>query len=199
MVFVFGLAIILATFAFVAYPLIKASRRDNFIEDEMEDELQFKKEATYSALKELEFDYALGNLSKEDHHDLEERYKEKAITILKDMDGLETRSAGRKTPDMVDLDDMEKEILIARGGKAIDVEAEIRIARGKKGLKPSHVAEIPPEEKILGTCPSCKKKVSSAAKFCSSCGAALSTACPSCGKPAKKGTKFCSECGAKLN
>lgn len=194
MVFVFGLAIILATFAFVAYPLISPSKKDVLIEDEMESELQFKKDSTYSALKELEFDYALGNLSPEDHRDLEERYKDKAIKILKDMDALETKTTSRKAPDLSALDDIEREILMARGRQGIDLEDEIMAARGKKEAGVSRPVESPQE-----TCPYCNRKVSSTAKYCSSCGIALSISCPSCGKSAKKGDKFCPECGAKLS
>ncbi len=195
MIFFIGLLTIFAAFAFVAYPLIKPSPKDEVMEDELESELQFKKESTFSAIKELEFDYALGNLSPEDHRDLEDRYKEKAIKIMKDMDGLETEVTGRKAPQVAELDDMEREILMARGkGGARDLEDEIRAARGKKAVAVSR-----PFEPLLEVCPSCNKKVSSVAKFCSSCGAALSLACPSCGKPVKRGTKFCSECGAKLN
>lgn len=192
MVFVFGLAIIIVTFAYVAYPLI-SPRKDEIIEDEPENEFQFKKDATYSALKELEFDYALGNLSPEDHHDLEDRYKEKAIRILKDMDELEAKASKIKLVDVSTLDDIEREILVARTGKPTDLEDEIKAARGKKETRISHPVE--PQE----ICPSCNQKVSGRAKFCSFCGAALSSVCPSCGKQVKKGNKFCSDCGAKLS
>lgn len=194
MAFIFGLAIIFAAFAFVAYPLISPSRKNALIKDEMESELQFKKDSTYSALKELEFDYEIGNLSPEDHRNLEERYKEKAIKILKDMDKLGKKSIDREASDKADIDDIEKEILKARGGEAGDIEEEIMAVRGKKGGGISRPGELPQM-----ACPSCNRKVSGTAKFCSSCGASLSLACPSCGKAVRKGNKFCSECGAKVN
>jgi hypothetical protein len=40
-------------------------------------------------LKELEFDFQSGTLTKEDYRDLEARYKRKAISILRDIEGLE--------------------------------------------------------------------------------------------------------------
>src|SRR3990167_1347388 len=125
MLFIFGIVVIFAALAFVAYPLIKTSRQGAVIEDELESELQRKKESTYSALKELEFDYELGNLSPEDHRDLEERYKEKAVKILKDMDAAGEKTTGRKAPDLSDADDIEREILMARGRKQIDIKDDI--------------------------------------------------------------------------
>ncbi len=44
-------------------------------------------------LKELEFDYKSGTLSQEDYSDLEARYKTKAISILKKLDGLQEDSS----------------------------------------------------------------------------------------------------------
>lgn len=193
MVFLFGLLIFFAAFAFVAYPLVVARRQESVLEDELESELQFKKESTYSALKELEFDYALGNLSPEDHRDLEDRYKEKAINILKELDGLEVKPSANGVSSAADVDDLEKEIFLARKGKQDGLEDEIKAAR--KSRRPEAIHR---EESALVTCPTCNRQAASTARFCPSCGAALSLSCPSCKKPVKKGEKFCSGCGAKL-
>jgi len=47
-------------------------------------------------------------------------------------------------------------------------------------------------------CQSCSKPVSAGARFCQECGARLSAVCPSCSKPVAADAKFCAECGAKL-
>ena len=116
MVLLFSLILIAATIAFVAYPLVSRSGKEALVEDEPENELQIKKASTYSAIKELEFDYELGNLSPSDHQDLEEKYKEKAIGILKDIDNLGSRASAKKmrNRNIAKVDDIEKEILAAR-------------------------------------------------------------------------------------
>ena len=91
------------TFAFVVYPFFK--RRPStlsFIEDEREQELHLKRDTAYSMLKEMEFDFQSGILTEEDYHELEARYKEKAISILKALDSL-------KEDDRVE-DEIEKQV-----------------------------------------------------------------------------------------
>ncbi|MFC1943218.1 zinc-ribbon domain-containing protein [Chloroflexota bacterium] len=79
------------TFAFVTYPLLKQRRRSvDSGEDEKSRELHSKRDTTYSMLKELEFDFQSGILTEEDYRDLEARYKSKAISILRNIDGLES-------------------------------------------------------------------------------------------------------------
>jgi hypothetical protein len=78
------------TFAFVAYPLFRQRRRStNPAVDGKLGELLSSRDTAYSMLKELEFDLQSGILSKEDYQELEARYKSKAISVLKGIDGLE--------------------------------------------------------------------------------------------------------------
>ncbi|HEY81905.1 MAG TPA: zinc-ribbon domain-containing protein [Dehalococcoidia bacterium] len=78
------------TFAFIVYPLLKSRQRpQGTAQDERLQELQFRRDATYSMLKELEFDYQSGILSDEDYRELEAKYKQKGISILKSIDALE--------------------------------------------------------------------------------------------------------------
>ena len=79
------------TFAFITYPFLRnkpVPLATDSVEDSKLHELNSKKETTYSMLKELEFDRQSGLLTEEDYKDLETRYKGKAISILKDIDGL---------------------------------------------------------------------------------------------------------------
>ncbi|MEI2692343.1 MAG: zinc ribbon domain-containing protein [Anaerolineae bacterium] len=59
--------------------------------------------------------------------------------------------------------------------------------------QPGHTAEP------AAVCPRCGRTVAPEARFCASCGAALTTiACPSCGSRARVGARFCVSCGAAL-
>jgi uncharacterized Zn finger protein (UPF0148 family) len=64
--------------------------------------------------------------------------------------------------------------------------------------------ERPPPSEVR--CPSCGAVSRPGAKFCGSCGAALSppragppaATCPSCGAPLRPGAKFCGSCGTRV-
>ncbi len=82
-----GLLLAVLTFIFVAYPLLKPrSRSVDSMEDEKLRELHARRDTIYSMLKELEFDFQSGILTEDDYRELEARYKEKAISILKEID-----------------------------------------------------------------------------------------------------------------
>jgi hypothetical protein len=48
------------------------------------------------------------------------------------------------------------------------------------------------------TCPSCQTANPDGAKFCMSCGAALSNACPECSTELPEGARFCYQCGHQM-
>ena len=105
-----GMVLTILSFAFITYPLLKQKTRPaDSAEDEGLRELQSRRDTTYSMLKELEFDYQSGILTEEDYHDLETRYKDKAISILKDID-----NSG--AVDEVE-DEIEKQVKKLRRGK----------------------------------------------------------------------------------
>ncbi len=97
-------------FVFIVYPLFKQrSRSVASTQDEKLQELHSKRDTTYSMLKELEFDFQSGILTDEDYHDLETRYKRKAISILRDTDALENDTGVEE--------EMEKQVLELRRGE----------------------------------------------------------------------------------
>jgi len=53
--------------------------------------------------------------------------------------------------------------------------------------------------KPLDKCPKCKTKLEADAKFCPSCGQALTVNCSKCNIAYPIGTKFCKQCGGKLS
>ncbi len=82
-------ALVVLTFVFIVYPLFRRKLPEvGLTEDEKLQELRSKRDTTYSMLKEMEFDLQSGILTEEDYHDLEARYKRKAISILRGIDDL---------------------------------------------------------------------------------------------------------------
>ncbi len=78
------------TFAFIVYPLFKRrSSSANSVGNEKLQELYSKQDATYAMPKKIEFDFQSGILTEEDYRDRETRYKRKAISINREIDGLE--------------------------------------------------------------------------------------------------------------
>jgi hypothetical protein len=101
-----------AVFLYVAGPLRKQRRVEASASgNEHLDELQARRDTTYAMLKELEFDHESGLLADEDFMDLEDRYKGKAISILKDLDVAE-HSVERGADS---ADEIEREVLRLRG------------------------------------------------------------------------------------
>ncbi len=87
----FAILLTVVAFGYVAYPLFRGSRRTaNSVTDaagnERVDGLLARRDTTFSMLKELEFDYHTGLLTEEDYRDLDNRYRGRAIAILKDID-----------------------------------------------------------------------------------------------------------------
>jgi hypothetical protein len=52
------------------------------------------KEATYAALKEIEFDHLTHKLDEQDYEILRARYRARAVSLLKEIETLQRRSSG---------------------------------------------------------------------------------------------------------
>lgn len=77
------------TLGYVLYPFFgRGQPAAASVEDEQLEELRSKRDTTYAMLKEIEFDRESGILSEKDSRELEVRYRQKAIGILKEMDHL---------------------------------------------------------------------------------------------------------------
>jgi len=78
------------TFAFVAYPFLRRrSLSVESTEDEKLQELYSQRETTNSMLEELESEFQSGVLTEADYRDLGAKYRDKAVSILKEIDNLE--------------------------------------------------------------------------------------------------------------
>jgi len=175
-----------AVVAFVGYPLLRdhlAGEEDQDLPEEAE-ELYHRKETTYSALKELEFDYKTGKLSEQDYHELESRFKANALEILEAIDELEHPAPKGKAGRRAETD---------TGG----VQSKRQV----------------PAVLSADTCGSCGAVNPLGARFCGVCGDPLTVAaaspksarepadpdamCASCGARLDVDHRFCGACGAE--
>lgn len=156
----------------VAWPLIQAAqtrapqptRRDQVL-----DELLARREATLTAIKDLEFDYLVGKIEEADYQALDARLRSEAIAILKAIDqhtGIDSGEASAR---------LEREIARKRRKSAAPQPAPSLEAQVE-----AEIAALRRQSADPGTRP--------AATSCASCGAALDAAdrfCRNCGAPAR--------------
>ena len=165
--------VIVGSIALVAYPLFRRSDELDVafvgLSDPVLENLVTQRDATYSAIKDLENDHSMGKLSDADYRSVRAKYETKAVAILQELDALgASKSNGKAT--------------------ATDESIENEVARLRRGASSGSIA-----------CPKCQTRCSADDVFCSKCGTSLrGVRCPSCGKRAKLGDKFCSKCGATI-
>jgi hypothetical protein len=158
MTYVVILVLMLAAFSIVLWPLLSSVNRlrPETGGNSALDEMVSRRDSAYRALKELEFEYQLGNLSDSDYHDLRERYRAKAAVILQELE----------------------EAMAATGdGQAADGAAD------PDGSLPCPSCRKPTERSdeycwscgatLEGRCPSCARAVSRSDDFCAYCGTRL--------------------------
>ena len=83
------LTLMLVSFGTVAWPFLGPRLRGGDGRPKAPqpwDDLLSQRDTAYQALKELEFEYNLGNLSDADYSDLRDRYRTQAATILQKLD-----------------------------------------------------------------------------------------------------------------
>ncbi len=107
----------LAALAFIIYPLLK--REDSIAEKKRVDDglgdVALRKESVYASLKELEFDYQTGKLSRDDYQELRSDLESMALSLLKRADGVKEEKDRHKTID----EEIELEVLKLRKRKGL--------------------------------------------------------------------------------
>jgi hypothetical protein len=174
---------IVAAVAIVAYPYFGPAR-DGLVRERAQDltweNLVLQRDAAYAAIKDLEFDRAMGKLSESDYQSLRAKCETKAAAILQELDSLSAFSLeGRNShpPDRDAMIEHQVQQLRHNGKRVLP-----RVSRGE-----------------LTACPKCGKPCGAQDAFCASCGTALRGAvCPMCGTRAAAGDKFCAKCGARV-
>lgn len=168
--------IIVVAVAAVAWPFFNRSDdAEAFLggsTDPVVEGLVGQRDATYAAIKELEFDHETGKLSDTDYRSMRAKMETKAVSLLQELDARHV-PAGRNGEASGDDDQViEREIQRLR-----------RAPRASGGL----------------ACPKCGTAHTAGDAFCAKCGTSLRGArCPNCGTRAALGDKFCARCGARV-
>jgi hypothetical protein len=165
------LAIVILTAVFITLPFFKKKtdvenaieQSSNPIENPSLIELKrlnSEKESLYAALSDIEFDYGVGKLSREDYDELKQDYRAMAVYVLKQIDEI---SKGVHSTELED--EVEKEITAIRKSKLLEEnEIEREILKARKQY-------IDKNEYLL--CSNCAKEYSPGDLFCSRCGIGL--------------------------
>ena len=171
MIYIVVLTLMLAAIAVVAWPLLNPAKTpvaaDGELSPELE-ELAGQRDASYRAIKELEFEHQLGNLSQQDYQALRERYRTEAAGVLRQL-------ARARRP--------EKETAAVSAGSQ---------------AQPRPKAASPPAPATGLTCHNCGSSTPGDDRFCWHCGAALERLCPACHAPRPSNDVFCGACGIRL-
>ncbi|HBY95618.1 MAG TPA: hypothetical protein DEP84_16965 [Chloroflexi bacterium] len=153
-----GLFLAAGLFVFVLRPLLLARRERAALltgsSDETLENLLFEREATLAAIKDLQFDHAMGKLSDADFQELDTRYRHRAVEILQKLDALG-----------VAADDREESLEVA-----LDhwIEEAVAAARSAAQAQPAQTLAVPAR-----FCTQCGHPAGAADRFCANCGTPL--------------------------
>jgi hypothetical protein len=100
MTYVAIVLVMLVAFALVGWPLVGPARDSRRAPSGASagNDLIDRRDAAYRAIKELEFEYDLGNLSEPDYRRLRQRYRGEAATILRELDAVQGEAAAEAAP-----------------------------------------------------------------------------------------------------
>jgi len=187
MILVVTVLLLALVLIFVGYPLARLPAADAPAPIspalEQREQLLVERENALDALKDLEFEHSIGNLSDGDYAALQGAHRHKAVAILSELDSVDGASAMGSVAGVSDED--------------IDARLEEEIARVRQRLA---AGEHEPVDIDRVSCPTCGASQALAARFCTACGGALIPieACPTCGAPRSAADKFCAGCGQRF-
>ncbi|MCX6044084.1 MAG: zinc ribbon domain-containing protein [Chloroflexi bacterium] len=152
-----AIALLLAilAIAFVAWPLWHPSTALRLDDDSPLTELIQRKDSVLLSIKELEFDYQTGKLSSEDYQRLDQRLRQQAISLLRQLE--------KVAPDSIALE-AELEAAIRQQRQTVG-----RPARDEEPASAKPTTPIRPHR----FCPQCGAPTTATANFCATCGAPL--------------------------
>lgn len=148
--YIFIVGLILGASYWTLRPLLRGEGCQEDYAPEQEDivqQLEFKKEETYSTIRDLEFDLKMGKLSEEDFQILKQQYMEEAVGYLKELDQLKS-SEPIGTASNQDIDE--------------ENTGEIKSVPPRKSTAEKYIY-----------CTSCGKKATVKDRFCVGCGSSF--------------------------
>jgi len=159
----------LAAIAVVAWPLLNSAKAPAAADGELSPELEElagQRDTTYRAIKELEFEHQLGNLSQQDYQALRERYRTEAAGILRQLERA-------RRP--------EKESVAVSTGSQAPHKAAPPPAPATARTCRACGNSVPADDRfcwhcgaaVERICPACKTPRPSSDVFCGACGAQL--------------------------
>jgi hypothetical protein len=159
---------IVAAVAIVAWPYFNPAadvdRLPNGSDPALE-HLVTQRDATYAAIKDLEFDHTMGKLSDGDYKGLRAKYEIKAVAILQELDGMK-RAQPRSARSAESADSIEQQVQrLRRGAKCPQCGAphaanDVFCAKCGTALRGIR-------------CPKCGTRAAIGDMFCAGCGAVL--------------------------
>ncbi|MBI4295210.1 MAG: zinc ribbon domain-containing protein [Chloroflexi bacterium] len=190
MILLGSILLVLAVLLVVTYPILRPKPVPEAADDSGQRDLIARRDTLYSALAELQMDYEMGNLSPADHKQLEERYKEKAMSVLREMDIVAEEG---------DLDTaIERQVARLRRSRRGAPHKREEDAEQDIEQEVLRLRQRPATTRALVPCPHCGHEIAAAARFCPQCGVATSQKCPRCGVAVDAEARFCSQCGTSL-
>jgi len=127
----FEILILILTLGVIGYPIFRKSKKPLEVlagEGDTYHELLYKKDAAYTAIKDLEFDYQSGKLSEEDYSQMKEQFDREAISILEKIDQLEKKEKKLAVP----VSSKPKTVFCAQCGKRNQVKNNFCFSCGTK-------------------------------------------------------------------
>ncbi len=161
-----------AVFVLVSYPLLRPGRGQAGLaptDHRGTEDLLAQRDAAYAAIKELEFEFHLGNLSQRDYEDLRARYRHRAADILRRLDAAEREAAAaRKKARGVEPS--------RDGGSTEEIERAVALLRQQREDRAPRASSERAGKRSRAArarCPGCQATVQAGDRFCGRCGASL--------------------------
>jgi len=171
-----GLAIAVIVVVYITQPLIVRTRVKTAAPESPRDKLLAERDALYTTIRDLDFDFQTGKLLEADYRVTRETYTARGVEILKELDAMnvgpqEARSKRQKAV----ADDIEAAVQARRktksqvAGRMAEEDGIEAAIRARRQTKISHQQSTISHQ----ACPSCGTLFDPADRFCGKCGAAL--------------------------